>query len=113
MVPKLATLTHGEQFVYEFDFADRGTHLYTAAPTRIPRQNWESFRAVGCRIGGETIPDQNGRRWADDDEEHDEPPNPGSDPLTSAAHDGAPKYGVKRPCRWPPRTVRAPQVRGR
>ena len=28
---------------------------------------------------GETIPDQNGRRWADDDEEHDEPPNPGSD----------------------------------
>ena len=29
--------------------------------------------------GWETIPDQYGRRWADDDEEHDEPPNPGSD----------------------------------
>jgi len=52
MVPKLATLTRGEQFVYEFDFADRGTHLCTAAPTRIPRQNWESFRAVRCRVGG-------------------------------------------------------------
>ena len=35
MVPKLATLTHGEQFVYEFDFADSLTHLCTAAPTRI------------------------------------------------------------------------------
>jgi len=62
---------------------------------------------------GETIPDQNGRRWADDDEEHDEPPNPGSDPLTSAAHDGAPKYGVKRRCRWQPRTVGVRPVRGR
>ena len=33
----------------------------------LPRWEWE------------TIPDQNGRRWADDGKEHDEPPNPGSD----------------------------------
>ena len=53
MVPKLATLTHGEQFVYEFDFADRWTHLCTAAPTRIdPATNAESFRAVRGRVGG-------------------------------------------------------------
>ena len=38
---KLDTLTLGEQFVYEFDFADRWTHLCTAAPTRIdPATNW-------------------------------------------------------------------------
>ena len=88
---KLDTLTLGEQFVYEYDFADRWTHLCTAATRIDPAANWESFRAVRCRVGGETIPDQDGRRWADDDEEHDEPPNPGSDPLTSAAHDGAPQ----------------------
>ena len=79
MVPKLATLTLGEQFVYEFDFADRWTHLCTAATRIDPAANWESFRAVRCRVGGETIPDQDGRRWADDGKEHDEPPNPGSD----------------------------------
>ena len=53
MMPKLATLlTRGEQFVYEFDFADRWTHLCTAATRIDPATNWESFRAVGCRIGG-------------------------------------------------------------
>jgi hypothetical protein len=54
MVPKLATLlTRGEQFVYEFDSGDRWTHLCTVAPTRIdPATNWESFRAVRCRVGG-------------------------------------------------------------
>src|SRR6185437_3607715 len=60
MVPNLwpetkygdTTEPRAHQFVYEFDFADRWTHLCTAAPTRIPRQNWESFRAVRCRVGG-------------------------------------------------------------
>jgi hypothetical protein len=47
-------VTLGEQFVYEFDFGDSWTHLCTVAPTRIdPATNWESFRAVRCRIGGE------------------------------------------------------------
>ena len=111
---KLDTLTLGEQFVYEFDFADRWTHLCTAAHADRPRDK------LGIIPSGppphwewETIPDQNGRRWADDDEEHDEPPNPGSDPLTSAAHDGAHNYRAKRPCRWQPRTVRTRLVRGR
>src|SRR6478609_10084680 len=49
---RLDSLTRGEQLVDEFDFADRWTHLCTAAPTRIPRQHWESFRAVRCRVGG-------------------------------------------------------------
>ena len=53
MVPKLATLTLGEQFVYEFDFADSWTHLCAVAPTRIPRQTGKSFRAGRCRVGGE------------------------------------------------------------
>ena len=87
MVPNLwpetkygdTTEPRAHQFVYEFDFADRWTHLCTAATRIDPAANWESFRAVRCRVGGETIPDQDGRRWADDDEEHDEPPNPGSD----------------------------------
>ena len=49
---KLDTLTLGEQFVYEFDFADSSTHLCTVAPTRIdPATNWESFRAVRRRVG--------------------------------------------------------------
>jgi hypothetical protein len=47
---KLRTLTLGGQFVYEFDFGD----------------SW-------------TIPDRYRRRSAHDDEEHDEPLNPGSD----------------------------------
>ena len=66
--------------------ADPATKLGIISSGPLPR--WE----------GETIPDQNGRRWADDGEEHDEPPNPGSDPLTSAAHDGAHNYRAKRPC---------------
>jgi hypothetical protein len=80
MVPKLGTLTLGEQFVYEFDFADRWTHLCTAAPTRIPRQNWESFRAVRCRVGGgKRSPTKTGAAGQTTTKEHDEPHNPGSD----------------------------------
>jgi len=61
MVPKLATLTHGEQFVYEFDFADRWTHLCTAATRIDPATNWESFRAVRCRVGsGKRSPTKTG-----------------------------------------------------
>ena len=83
MMPKLATLlTRGEQFVYEFDFADSWSHLCTAAPTRIePRDKLGIIPSGPPPRGWETVPDQYGRRWADDDEEHDEPPNPGSDPL--------------------------------
>ena len=42
----------------------------------------------------ETIPDQNGRRWADDDEEHDEPPNPGSDLSPLQPMMGPPNTGL-------------------
>ena len=61
MVPKLGTLTLGEQFVYEFDFADRWTHLCTAAMRIDPATNWESFRAVRRRIGrGKRSPTKTG-----------------------------------------------------
>jgi hypothetical protein len=79
---KLGTLIRGEQFVYEFDFGDSWTHLCTVAPTRIePRDKLGNIIPSGPlpRWGWETILDQYGRRWADDDEEQDEPPNPGSD----------------------------------
>ena len=62
--------------------ADPATKLGIISSGPLPRWGWE------------TIPDQDGRRWADDGKEHDEPPNPGSDPLTSAAHDGAPITGL-------------------
>ena len=54
----------------------------------------------------ETIPDQNGRRWADDDEEHDEPPNPGSDLSPLQPMMGPPITGLSGRVRWQPRTVR-------
>jgi hypothetical protein len=58
---KLDTLTLGEQFVYEFDFADRWTHLCTAATRIDPATNWESFRAVRRRIGrGKRSPTKTG-----------------------------------------------------
>jgi hypothetical protein len=111
---KLGTLTLGEQFVYEFDFGDSWTHLCTVAPTRIDLATKLGIIPSGPlpALGVETIPDQYGRHWADDDEDHDEPPNPGSD-LSPAAHDGAHNYWAKRPCRWQPRTVRTRLVRGR
>ena len=68
MVPNLwpetkygdTTEPRAHQFVYEFDFADRWTHLCTAATRIDPAANWESFRAVGCRIGGERSPTNTG-----------------------------------------------------
>ena len=59
MVPKLATLTRGEQFVYEFDFADSWTHLCTVAPTRIdPRQtrNHSERPAAALGVGNDPRP---------------------------------------------------------
>ena len=121
MVPNLwpetkygdTTEPRAHQFVYEFDFADRWTHLCTAATRIDPAANWESFRAVRCRVGGETIPDQDGRRWADDDEEHDEPPNPGSDLSPLQPMRGPTITGLGGRVRWQPRTVGVRPVRGR
>jgi hypothetical protein len=80
---KLSTLSLGEQFVYEFDFGDGWTHLCTVGSVRIDPE-----AELGIVPGGPlpywgwgTIPDQYGRRWADDDGEHDEPANPGLSDL--------------------------------
>ena len=82
MMPKLATLlTRGEQFVYELDFADSSTHLCMAAPTRIdPATNWESFRAVRCRVGGgKRSPINTGAAGQTTTKNTTSHPNPGSD----------------------------------
>jgi hypothetical protein len=80
---KLSTLSLGEQFVYEFDFGDGWTHLCTVGSVRIDPEAERGIVPGGPLPywGWGTIPDQYGRRWADDDGEHDEPANPGlSDP---------------------------------
>jgi hypothetical protein len=65
------------------DFGDSWTHLCTVAPARI-----DPATALGIIPSGPlpywgwgTIPDRYGRRWADDDGEHDEPPNPDTSDL--------------------------------
>lgn len=80
---KLSMLTAGEQFVYEFDFGDGWTHLCMVAPARFD-PDAELGMIPGQPLpywGWGTIPDQYGRRWADDDGEGDEPPNPGTSDL--------------------------------
>ena len=80
---KLGVLGLGEQFVYEFDFGDGWTHLCTVAPTRIDpvHELGISPTAPLPYRGWGAIPDQYGRRWADDDGEGDEPANPGTSDL--------------------------------
>jgi len=75
----LSALSLGEQFVYEFDFGDSWTHLCTVGPARIDPESELGIvpRAPLPYWGWGTIPDQYGRRWADDDGESPEPPNPG------------------------------------
>ena len=74
----LATLQLGEQFYYEFDFGDSWTHLCTVGPEFI-----DPLDALGIRpreplpfFGWGVIPDQHGRRLADDDGAGQVPPDP-------------------------------------
>ncbi len=82
-VTKLSTLTLGEQFVYEFDFGDSWTHLCTVASERIDPDEELGIAPSGPLTywGWGMIPDQYGRRWADDEGEDDEPPNRGLSDL--------------------------------
>jgi hypothetical protein len=86
---KLSTLTLGEQFVYEFDFGDGWTHLCTVGPERIVPETELGVVVVAAAPlpyrGWGAIPDQYGRRWADDDGEHDVPANPGLSDLPPSA----------------------------
>lgn len=80
---KLSTLSLGEQFVYEFDFGDGWTHLCTVGPERIDPEAELGIvpRSPLAYWGWGDIPDQYGRRWADDDGESDDPPDPGLSDL--------------------------------
>jgi hypothetical protein len=79
---RLSRLHPGEQFVYEFDLGDGGTHLCSVDPPRI-----DPVETLGilpdARLpywGWGAIPDRSGRRWDDDDGQKVPPPDPG---LTS------------------------------
>lgn len=80
---KLSRLTLNEQFAYTFDFGDDWQHLCTVGPERIDPA--ETYGVVPDRPvpfwGWGALPDQYGRRWAEDDGDSPEPPNPGGRDL--------------------------------
>ncbi len=80
---RLSRLRPGEQFAYEFDFGDSWTHLCAVGPHRI-----DPLEELGITPdqpmpywGWGTLPDQYGRRWADDDSDGTPPPDPGVESL--------------------------------
>jgi hypothetical protein len=80
---KLSILTPGEQFLYEFDFGDGWLHLCTVGTVQIDPDSQLGIRPATPLPydGWGTMPDQHGRRWAEDDGEPEEPPNPGTSDL--------------------------------
>jgi len=80
---KLSALKPEEQFLYEFDFGESWTRLCTVGSARIDP---DAELGILSRIplpywGWGDIPDQYGRRWADDDGECPAPPDPGTSDL--------------------------------
>ncbi|GMU80038.1 MAG: hypothetical protein AMXMBFR46_28260 [Acidimicrobiia bacterium] len=79
---KLSQLRLGDQLAYTFDFGDRWQHLCTVGPERV-----DPYEVYGTQPhrpvpywGWGPLPDQYGRRWAEDDLESPVPPDPqGSD----------------------------------
>jgi len=80
---KLSILTPGEQFLYEFDFGDGWLHVCTVGTEQIDPDSELGIRPATPLPydGWGTIPDQYGRRWAEDGGEPEEPPNPGTSDL--------------------------------
>lgn len=74
----LSRLSLGERFAFEFDFGDRWMHLCTVAERKVDPM--EEYGVVPDRpvpyFGWGAIPDQHGRRWADDDGSSPVPPQP-------------------------------------
>lgn len=74
---KLSTLKLGDQFVYTFDFGDNWQHLCTVGPERVDPV--EVYGITPDRLvpywGWGALPDQYGRRFADDDGEGPIPPD--------------------------------------
>jgi len=80
---KVSTLSLEQQFIYEFDFGDSWTHLCTVGPEKIDPEDELGIvpKSPLAYWGWGDIPDQYGRRWIDDDDEGDEPPDPGLSDL--------------------------------
>jgi hypothetical protein len=75
---KLSRLSPGERFLYVFDFGDGWHHLCTVGDERIdPLETLGTTPTapLSCFGWGE-LPDQYGRRFADDDGASPIPPNP-------------------------------------
>lgn len=75
---KLSTLKLGDQFAYTFDFGDDWQHLCTVDPERVdPEQLYGITPAEPVAYWGwGAMPDQYGRRFADDDGDGPIPPDP-------------------------------------
>ncbi len=80
---KLSRLRPGEQFAYTFDFGDDWQHLCAVGDKRVdPEEVYgvePSMPAVYWGWGA--LPDQYGRRWADDDGESPPPTDAGDRDL--------------------------------
>lgn len=76
---KLSRLSAGERFLYLFDFGDGWTHLCTVAEKRM--DPLDELGVIPSRPlafwGWGSLPDQYGRRFADDDGESNPPKDPG------------------------------------
>jgi hypothetical protein len=79
----LARLKGGEQFAYEFDLGDGWEHLCTVANQRVDPVDMYGAVPDGIVVvdGWGSLPDQYGRRWADDDGDDDSSPEPPVDPT--------------------------------
>jgi hypothetical protein len=75
---KLNRLTEGEQFVYVFDFGDGWHHLCTVGEQKIdPLDELGIMPSLPLPyFGWGDLPDQYGRRFAEDDGESPIPPDP-------------------------------------
>lgn len=82
---KLSRLELGDQFVYTFDFGDDWEHLCTVGPERVdPEMVYGITPARPVPYWGwGVLPDQHGRRWADDSGDGPSPPDPDGQDLPS------------------------------
>jgi len=94
---KLGRLDLGEQFLYVFDFGDGWHHLCSVGEEKI--DPLDTLRISPTRplpySGCGDIPDQYGRRWAEDDGESTVPPDPRRTDLPPFFHwwgGGADRY---------------------